>query len=34
MAEKKIELYEIDPVEIFGVNDRLISRLANYFPKL
>lgn len=34
MAEKKIELYEIDPVEIFGVNDRLISRLANYYPKL
>lgn len=34
MAEKKIELYEIDPVEIFGVNDRLITRLANYYPKL
>ena len=34
MAEKKIELYEIDPIEIFGVNDRLISRLANYYPKL
>ncbi len=34
MAEKKIELQEIDPVEIFGVNDRLITRLANYFPKL
>ena len=30
MAEKKIELFEIDPVEIFGVNDRLINRLANY----
>ena len=34
MAEKKIELFEIDPVEIFGVNDRLINRLANYYPKL
>ena len=34
MAEKKIELTEIDPVEIFGVNDKLINRLANYFPKL
>ena len=34
MAEKKIELFEIDPVEIFGVNDRLIKRLANYYPKL
>lgn len=34
MAEKKIELYEIDPIDIFGVNDRLINRLANYYPKL
>lgn len=34
MAEKKIELFEIDPIEIFGVNDRLINRLANYYPKL
>ncbi len=34
MAEKKIELQEIDPVDIFGVNDKLITRLANYFPKL
>lgn len=34
MAEKKIELLEIDPVDIFGVNDKLINRLANYFPKL
>ncbi len=34
MAEKKIELFEIDPVEILGVNDRLLTRLANYYPKL
>ena len=34
MAEKKIELQEIDPVEIFGVNDRLLNRLSGYFPKL
>lgn len=34
MVEKKIELQEIDPVDIFGVNDKLINRLANYFPKL
>ena len=34
MAEKKIELYEIDPVDIFGVNDKLLNRLANYYPKL
>ena len=34
MAEKKIELQEIDPIEIFGVNDRLITRLGHFFPKL
>lgn len=34
MADKKIELQEIDPVEIFGVNDKLINRLAYHFPKL
>ena len=34
MAEKKIELQEIDPVEIFGVNDKLLTRLNGYFPKL
>ncbi len=34
MAEKKIILSEIDPVDIFGVNNRIIDRLAYYFPKL
>ena len=34
MSEKKIELFEIDPVEILGVNDKLLTRLANYYPKL
>lgn len=34
MAEKKIELREIDPVDIFGVNDKLINRLSSYFPNL
>lgn len=34
MAEVKIELKEIDPVDIFGVNDRLINRLASYYPNL
>ena len=27
-------MFEIDPVEIFGVNDKLLTRLANYYPKL
>lgn len=34
MAEKRIELQEIDPVEIFGVNDKLLNRLSGYFTKL
>src|SRR5574344_1985396 len=34
MAEKKIELKEIDPIDIFGVNDRIINRLGKYFPQL
>lgn len=34
MTEKRIELEHIDPVDIFGVNDRLITRLAGYFPTL
>lgn len=34
MAEKKIELTEIDPLEIFGAGDRLIQRLSRYFPEL
>ncbi len=32
--EKKIELVEIDPIDIFGVNDRIITRLGHYYPKL
>ncbi len=32
--DKKIELQEIDPVEIFGVNDKIINRLSSFFPKL
>lgn len=34
MLEKKITLKEIDPIEIFGVNNKLINRLSAYFPKL
>lgn len=34
MAEKIITLTEIDPIEILGVNDRLINRLSYHYPKL
>lgn len=34
MVEKKIELVEIDPVDILGVNDKLITRLSHYYPNL
>ncbi len=34
MAEKKIQLTEIDPVDIYGVNDRILNHLCSYFPTL
>ena len=34
MAEKRIELTEIDPVDILGVNNKILDRLAFYYPKL
>ena len=33
MIEKKIILEEIDPLEIYGVNNKIFNRLAAYFPK-
>ncbi len=34
MTERIIELEAIDPVDIYGVNNKIIDRLAYYFPKL
>lgn len=34
MIEKTIILEEIDPLEIYGVNNRLFNRLTSHFPKL
>ena len=34
MIEKRIILEEIDPVDIYGVNNRLFSLLVSYFPKI
>ncbi len=34
MKERIIELKEIDPLEIYGVNNRVIERLSSYFPKI
>lgn len=34
MAEKKIQLTEIDPVDIYGVNDKILTHLCSYFPTL
>lgn len=34
MAEKTIELEAIDPVEIYGVNDKFLERLKEHFPQL
>ena len=32
--DKTIELKEIDPIAIYGVNNRNLERLQSYFPKL
>ena len=34
MAEKKIQLENIDPIDIYGINDRIINHLCSYFPDL
>ena len=32
--EKTITLEEMDPMEIYGVNNRILDRIKRYFPKL
>ena len=34
MIEKKITLTDIDPVEIYGVNNKLFDQLVSHFPKI
>lgn len=34
MPEKKIQLQNIDPIDIYGINDRIINHLCSYFPNL
>lgn len=34
MNQKKIVLNEIDPADVYGVNNRILNRLNDYFPKL
>ncbi|MBO4692162.1 MAG: PhoH family protein [Bacteroidales bacterium] len=34
MPEKKIQLQNIDPIDIYGINDKIINRLCAYFPSL
>lgn len=34
MTEKVIVLDEMDPMDIYGVNNRVIDRLISYFPKM
>ncbi len=34
MTEKIILLEEIDPMDIYGVNNKVIDRLSSYFPKM
>lgn len=34
MPEKKIQLQNIDPIDIYGINDKIINHLCSYFPSL
>ena len=34
MPEKKIQLQNIDPIDIYGINDKIINHLCAYFPSL
>lgn len=34
MAERRYTLREMDPVEVFGVNDKFIKRMCDFFPNL
>lgn len=34
MSEKIIEVEEVDPLELYGVNESKIDRIRSYFPKL
>ncbi|MBQ7222517.1 MAG: PhoH family protein [Bacteroidales bacterium] len=34
MSEKRITLTDIDPVEIYGVNNKLFDQLVSHFPKI
>ncbi|MDP3451894.1 MAG: PhoH family protein [Bacteroidales bacterium] len=34
MIEKRLQLNEIDPVDIYGINNRLLDRLSSFFPKM
>ncbi len=34
MIEKIFQLNEIDPLDIYGVNNKILDRLAAYFPKM
>ncbi len=33
MIEKRIVIDEIDPIDLFGVNNRIIDKLCEYYPK-
>ncbi len=34
MSEKLIEISEINPVELYGVNEKKLNKIKSYFPKL
>lgn len=34
MTEKTIEIFEVDPVELFGINDKKLKTIRPHFPEL
>jgi phosphate starvation-inducible PhoH-like protein len=34
LNEKEIEIHEVDPLDLFGVNEKKLSKIKSYFPKI
>ncbi|HCQ30023.1 MAG TPA: phosphate starvation-inducible protein PhoH, partial [Flavobacteriales bacterium] len=34
MNEKEIEIHEVDPLDLFGVNEKKLTKIKSYFPKV
>tara|TARA_Y100000589_G_scaffold187124_1_gene177192 strand:+ start:24694 stop:25635 length:942 start_codon:yes stop_codon:yes gene_type:complete len=34
LNEKEIEIHEVDPLDLFGVNEKKLTKIKSYFPKV